>query len=152
MSPLHDASPVLYECVLHGAQQTSRVVGLFNDRRVRKYFRVYVVNAHAGQKYKRRALRLKQGRNVEAVALRITQLHIKYRNVKFRLAAEQRDSFGCRGNACHVRRAGAFEDLLNVEGDQKLVVQHEAALAGKQAIRHRQGASLQMEPFLVLRI
>jgi hypothetical protein len=47
--------------VLHGAQQTGCVVRL-NERRVRKYFRVYVVNAHAGQKYKRRALGLKQGR------------------------------------------------------------------------------------------
>ena len=60
----------------------------------------------------------------------ITQLHIEHCKVKFRLAAEQRDSFGCRGNACHVRRAGTFQDLLNVEGDQELVVQHEAALAG----------------------
>ena len=83
-----------------------------------------VVDAHAGQEYKWRALRLKQGRDVEAVVLRTPQLQIKHRDVDLWMAPDKLNSFGRRGDACHMRRTGPFQDLLNVEGDQEFVVQH----------------------------
>jgi hypothetical protein len=53
--------------VLYGSGAEYRVVGLFDHRRVRKFFRVHVVGAHAGQKHKWYALCLKQSCDIEAV-------------------------------------------------------------------------------------
>ena len=72
VQPLRDASLVLFKCMLHGTQQRCRIVRLFDNRRVWKFFRVYVVGAHACQKYKWYALCMEQSSNIEAVPLHTT--------------------------------------------------------------------------------
>ena len=72
VQPLRDASLVLFKCMLHGTQQRCRIVRLFDNRRVWKFFRVYVVGAHTCQKYKWYALCMEQSSNIEAVPLHTT--------------------------------------------------------------------------------
>src|SRR5262249_51792995 len=81
--------------------------------------------------------------HIETVALRAAQLYIEHCKVEFWLAVKALESFSCRGHTCHVRCARAFQDLLNVEGDQEFVVQHKTPLAAQQAIRPWQGHCLQ---------
>jgi len=45
-----------------------------------------------------------------------------------------------------------FERLLDVEGDEKFIVQYETPLADKHAVRRGQGLVSPMELSLVLRI
>jgi len=83
------------------------------------------------------------------------ELYVEYGEVDLRTVAQRRNRVDGVANANHTFGAGRFQNLLDVERDQELVIQHQAALASNQCLDVRQNdfpLHPMMELFLVLRI
>ncbi len=57
------------------------------------------------------------------------ELYVEYGEVDLRTVAQRRNRVDGVANANHTFGAGRFQNLLDVERDQELVIQHQAALA-----------------------
>lgn len=91
---------------------------------------MHVVDAHAGQKDKRRAFSGEYFRNAKAIAFGTTEFDVEDGDVEPWFTLQQLECFGCARNANSLCRAGSFDNLLDIERDQKFIVEYKAALSG----------------------
>ena len=85
---------------------------------------MHVFNTHPGQKYKRRTFFSERFGHAEAGAFWTAKFDVEYCDVKALFTSQEIKRFRracCTYNLC---RSRAFEDLLDVECDQELIVEY----------------------------